>query len=103
MYSLLIFNCFEVFPVFDQPDLKAEMKLRVITHHDWIAISNENIKPLDYEETLTIMSDYYWIVRLMSDEEELGHPAVLYEFEETPRISTYLFAVCAGPWSVYEF
>jgi aminopeptidase N len=23
-------------------------------------------------------------------------------FEETPRISTYLFAICAGPYHVFE-
>jgi hypothetical protein len=24
------------------------------------------------------------------------------EFEQTPRISTYLYAICAGPYAVYR-
>ena len=41
---MLIFNCYEVFPVFDQPDLKAVMKLQVITHRKWKSISNSKEK-----------------------------------------------------------
>ena len=26
----------------------------------------------------------------------------LYEFEETPKISNYLYAICAGPYSIIE-
>jgi aminopeptidase N len=38
-----------VFPVFDQPDLKAGMKLTIITHEEWVAVSNapEKRLPLD--------------------------------------------------------
>ena len=25
-----------------------------------------------------------------------------YEYEETPKISTYLYAICAGPYKVFE-
>jgi aminopeptidase N len=25
----------------------------------------------------------------------------VYDFEETPKISTYLYAICAGTWKVF--
>jgi len=27
---------------------------------------------------------------------------IVYEFEETPKIAPYLYAICAGPYFVYE-
>ena len=40
IYSQLIFHCWAVFPCFDQPDLKAEFSLKVITMDNWVAVSN---------------------------------------------------------------
>jgi len=35
------YGCNRVFPCFDQPNLKAKMKLSVVTPMDWAAISNQ--------------------------------------------------------------
>lgn len=31
-----------------------------------------------------------------------NEPFTVNEFEQTPRISTYLYAICAGPYRVFE-
>lgn len=40
IYSQLIFHCWAVFPCFDQPDIKAVLKLRLLTPEDWAVASN---------------------------------------------------------------
>jgi len=35
------YHCFRVFPCFDQPNLKATMRLSLTLPQDWIAVSNE--------------------------------------------------------------
>jgi hypothetical protein len=62
----LIFNCSEVFPVFDQPDLKAQMTLKILTHKEWVAVSNspeEGIFEYDSEEYLNHLknSEVQWM------------------------------------------
>jgi aminopeptidase N len=99
---MLIFNCFEVFPVFDQPDLKAKMTLTIITHSKWVALSNEreqkNLIPADLENK----SGSLWMVDFFSLEDR--QDLALYEFDQTKEISTYLFVVVAGPYlCVNEF
>ena len=39
-----------------------------------------------------------WFENFYEDKEDLCS----YEFEQTPRISTYLYAVCAGPYTFFE-
>ena len=65
------------FPCFDQPDLKAEFRLRVIAPEDWKVISNAQLIGIggggDKGQLMTA-------------------------FAETKPISTYLFAFAAGPF-----
>lgn len=39
------------------------------------------------------MTDFYGVE---------NRDCVVYEFEQTPKISTYLYAICAGPYKVFE-
>jgi aminopeptidase N len=64
-----------VFPCFDQPDIKAPMKLTVKTHYDWVAISNE---PL---------------LRKVE-----GGEFITWTFQETKPLPPYLFHVTAGEY-----
>ena len=64
-------------PVFDQPDLKAKWQLTLNVPPDWTAVSNGR------ETGRTAAPDHIGLV-----------------FEETPPISTYLFAFAAGKFSV---
>jgi aminopeptidase N len=60
-----------VFACFDQPDLKAEFTFHLTVPRHWLAISN---MPVSHREGATV------------------------HFERSPRMSTYVTAVCAGPY-----
>lgn len=67
-------------PVFEQPDIKANLKLTVIAPSYWTVISNSptpTAKPQSPE-------------------------TAVWEFIETKKISSYLFALCAGPYEKFS-
>jgi aminopeptidase N len=72
-----------LFPCFDQPDLKASYQLDVIAPAEWTVVSTTR------ETTI---------------EERAGgsHPAKLWRFPPSPRLSTYLYSLHAGPYRVWE-
>jgi len=65
-----------VFATFEQPDLKAPVTLHVTAPSAWSVIANQ---PAHREE-------------------EAGPGLTRTEFRPTPPLSTYLVAICAGPW-----
>ncbi|WP_241384128.1 aminopeptidase N [Rhodococcus sp. CH91] len=67
-----------MFACFDQPDLKATFDLRVTAPHEWAVISNA--------ETVQTAA---------------AQPGT-HIFRTTPRMSTYLVALIAGPYSVWS-
>jgi aminopeptidase N len=69
------FDAHRVFACFDQPDLKGTFTFDVEAPEDWVVISNTrpNSKP---------------------DEGKAGR----WVFDPTPTMSTYLAAICAGPY-----
>ena len=66
-------------PVFEQPDIKANLKLTVIAPSYWTVISNS---PTPTAKTQNSQSS-------------------IWEFTETKKISSYLFALCAGPYEKF--
>jgi aminopeptidase N len=64
-----------VFPVFDQPDLKATMKFTVLAHSDWTVISSQSA---------TIQNK--------------SEDAKQWNFPPTLRLPSYLFTIIAGPF-----
>jgi aminopeptidase N len=64
-----------VFPVFDQPDLKATMKWTILAHPDWKVISNTS-------PTL----------------KNISQQTNQWNFPPTLRLPSYLFAILAGPF-----
>ncbi len=64
-----------VFPCFDQPDLKGRFTLRLEVPAQWEAVANGP---------------------LLASETSAGRKNLF--FKETPPLSTYLFAFCAGRW-----
>ena len=72
------FDANRLFPCFDQPDIKASLKLRVRAPKDWEVISTtrESAKNPNQDSTT-------WV------------------FPETPRLSTYLFSLHAGPYKMW--
>lgn len=68
-----------VFPCFDQPDLKASFALSVIAPRSWTVISNA---PEEHSRRTGKLTRH--------------------SFKKTSRFSTYLFALAAGPFAVWN-
>lgn len=77
LYTLLVPSDAQLlFPVFDQPDLKARLTLRLTTPREWTAVANG--------------------ARVAAD---TSGRKVTHTFAESSPISTYLMAFAAGPWA----
>ena len=78
LYTLLVpADANQLFPCFDQPDIKARVSLTLVTPPRWTAVANGARIGLD----------------------SAAH-AKTFRFAETEPISTYLIAFAAGPWAV---
>ena len=82
----------KAFPCFDQPDLKASWKISVAAPADWQIISNE-VHLAD--ESANLKHSAFGI---QSEDKEIK----LWAFAPTKRISSYLFVVIGGPYSVIK-
>jgi aminopeptidase N len=77
LYTLLVpADANQLFPCFDQPDLKARVRLSLTTPAGWTAVANGR--------------------RIAADSGRITR----FGFAETEPISTYLIAFAAGPWQV---
>ena len=77
LYTLLVpADANQLFPCFDQPDLKATVTLTLTTPPNWTALANGSVQRVDSTVTKT------------------------FHFAESKPISTYLIAFAAGPWAV---
>lgn len=78
------------------------MTLSLTVPKDWVAVSNELEKR--YEEVdgkgKRVLERFgtQWFLDFYPSHDQ----AAVYEFNQTPRISTYLYAVCAGPYRVFS-
>ncbi len=78
LYTLLVpADANQLFPCFDQPDLKARTTLTLVTPRAWTAVANG----------------------ALTDSTGLPTGAREYRFAETRPISTYLIGFAAGPWT----
>ncbi|MGH7576033.1 MAG: M1 family metallopeptidase [Longimicrobiales bacterium] len=81
LYTLLVpSDAQQLFPVFDQPDLKARLTLHMTAAEDWQVLANAPS-----------------VRRTPGD-----NATITWDFAETRPLSTYLFAFAAGPWTVFE-
>ena len=69
-----------MFPVFEQPDLKATFEFQVVAPSYWKVISNSS----------TPMPDF------------LDEARSVWKFAPTPRISSYITALIAGPYQLWQ-
>ena len=72
-----------LFPCFDQPDLRASFGLVVRAPAEWVVVSTAS------ESTVLEFSD------------DTGEQK-LWRFPKTPRFSTYIFSLYAGPYRIWE-
>src|SRR5690606_21070159 len=81
LYTLLVpSDAQQLFPAFDQPDLKARFRWRIVAPADWRVLTNG----------------------VLQDTAVAADGGVLWSFAPTRPISTYLAAFAAGPWQVIE-
>ncbi|HUQ84275.1 MAG TPA: M1 family aminopeptidase [Gemmatimonadaceae bacterium] len=79
LYTLLVpADANQLFPCFDQPDLKARVHFIAVAPREWKVLANAPSVP-----------------ELLST----GTPETAHSFEWTEPISTYLIAFAAGPWA----
>jgi aminopeptidase N len=82
LYTLLVpADAHQLFPSFDQPDLKARFTWRIRTVPEWQVLTNGALRHKERSESTR---------------------SVLWTFAETEPISTYLAAFAAGPWAIVE-
>ncbi|MGN6126624.1 MAG: aminopeptidase N [Humibacter sp.] len=83
--EVYLYSQFEVpdsrrmYPVFEQPDLKAEFTFTVTTPAEWAVVSNSPVASV-----------------------ELAGPVKTTVFEPTPVISSYITALIAGPYASWQ-
>ena len=93
LYTLLVpADANQLFPCFDQPDLKARVTLTLTTPGGWTALANGAVASAETTSVVT------------GDATNLSAPAgmaggrITWHFAESQPISTYLVAFAAGPW-----
>ena len=107
LYTMLApFDCNRLFPVFDQPNLKAILSLKVIAPKEWIVLSNSHEKEIvDFnvekckEKLFLSPESINHLFEKHSIDNKNYH---LYIFNETPKISSYLYCICSGPFYCIE-
>ena len=96
--------CHRWFPCFDQPSLRASVRLIVISPEpQWQVVGNAKkalVYALKEAEAIRILKelDSVSFIDYLSD----SINAVLHTFEETPFISTYIFGLFAGHFQVFK-
>jgi len=73
------FDANQMFPNFDQPDLKAKFAIKVLAPKDWTVVSS-----------------------VRETKSETAQSAQLWTFPETLPMSTYVFSLHAGPYKIWE-
>lgn len=82
-----------VYAVFDQPDLKAIFDFEVLAPESWIVTSNMPVHQVEATDRVTLDGT-------MGDHANEGTKR--WVFESTPVMSSYLTAICAGPYAEWH-
>jgi aminopeptidase N len=94
--------CHYVFPCMDQPDLKATWSLELAVADDWTALSNEaavaNELPGTGRNAESLMTTLKDIAASFEATNLLEGLKNTFFFQKSARISTYLYAIVAGPY-----
>lgn len=95
------YGCRHTFPNFDQPNIRGQIKLFIAAPNKWVCSSNERKKGMvpyvDYQNPSKFMKNAH--KRLYSEVSAGDVPDFsIREFLTTKAISSYLFALNAGPY-----
>lgn len=97
------FECHLVFPVFDQPDIKASIQMTLAGPSDWVLLSNE-FEDFDHEINFDNDEVRSLLESIPVDQRTFLLDSVnllkyhIVPFKRTAKISSYLYAICAGPY-----
>ncbi|MEP6992116.1 MAG: M1 family aminopeptidase [bacterium] len=95
LYTLLVpADANQLFPCFDQPDLKARVTLELTTPRGWTAVANGQLVSVGAASVVAPPEAQN------SDVAVAPAGAVTFRFAPSEPISTYLVAFAAGPWTV---
>ena len=100
------FDCNRLFPVFDQPNLKAILSVKIIAPKEWRVLSNSNEKEIinldkkHYKKKLHLCPES--IKHLIEKHSINQNDYQIYCFNDTPKISSYLYALCLGSFYCIE-
>jgi aminopeptidase N len=102
------YECHLVFPVFDQPDIKATLAITLVGPDDWELLSNEHeqwVKNLHEDCSKTPEIKELFNSKGVHEDELCyllkavkGKNYKVAPFSTTAKISSYLYAICAGPY-----
>lgn len=90
----------QVFPCFDQPDLKAPFTLKVEAPQDWIVVSNT--PELEAPRKSQDFKDTKESKHSKEKQQTTAEGKKLWSFEKSPPLSTYLFALHAGQYHLWK-
>ena len=82
-----------VYAVFDQPDLKATFDFKVLAPASWIVTSNMPVATIEDDPRETLDGT-------LGDKP--NESTRLWDFQPTPVMSSYLTAICAGPYAEWH-
>ena len=82
-----------VYAVFDQPDLKATFDFTVTAAKSWLVTSNMPVASTEELDAVTAEGT-------LGDHE--AETTKRWTFETTPKMSSYLTAICAGPYAEWH-
>ena len=96
------FHAHRAIPCFDQPDIKGTMILSTVVPTDHVSLSNmhetsEFTNEESKDESRHFMKQYEFEHLI----DELGSYKIT-KFGKTPKISSYLYAIIAGPYDIVE-
>ncbi len=95
-----------VYPIFDQPDLKARMNFHILAPNDWTLSANttetKKDKVSDYIARNEIKPEFQKLV-LEHCLPNFKGEKIFYVYEQTPLLSTYLYAFIGGPYELIEY
>jgi aminopeptidase N len=77
------------------------MTLCAVCPKEWVTVSNGiDVRYESYEKGKRVIEkfDCKWFMAFYENEDDV----VMHEFEQTPKISTYLYAICSGPYVKFE-
>eukprot|EP01022_Parablepharisma_sp_SALTPOND_P036192 TRINITY_DN97_c0_g1_i1.p1 TRINITY_DN97_c0_g1~~TRINITY_DN97_c0_g1_i1.p1 ORF type:complete len:835 (-),score=148.58 TRINITY_DN97_c0_g1_i1:45-2549(-) len=99
------FLAHKMFPCFDQPNLKAVLRLITISPSEWTIISaeyeEENVEVDSAGEAFKLL-DKLGLKKEIIQNFPRESKVNLRIFKETPKISTYLYSVIAGPYEMFK-